>query len=69
MKNANTLTLGFLAVGLFLSGLVFADLPGLARLGLILAGVICACNIAVINEIRQAREEITKKIERRLEGS
>ena len=64
MKSANMPMLWILAVGLFLSGFAFAVLPGFVRLGLVLAGVMCACTVAAINEICQAGEEITRKIEK-----
>ena len=64
MKQANVIALTFLALGLFISGIVLVHYATLS-LGLIIAGVAIACTTVAINEIRDAKREIIGKIERR----
>jgi len=53
-----------LALGLFVSGILLIQYATLS-LGLIIAGVIVACTTVLVNEIRDAKREITERIERR----
>lgn len=64
MKNANTLFLALLAVGLWVSGLALTSYPTLS-LGLILAGFVAGCTTVLVNEIREAKKEIVERMERR----
>ena len=57
MQKANTIFLTAMAVFLFVSGLVLMRY-GMLSLVLITAGVIVACTVVVVNEIRHAAEQV-----------
>jgi Zn-dependent membrane protease YugP len=67
MNQANVRVMTFLAVGLFVSGIMLFSV-GVLGLGLIITGVIFACTTVVINEIRDAKRRILEKIERQDES-
>jgi len=64
MNQANVRVLTFLAVVLFIAGIMLYSV-GLLGLGLTITGVIFACTTVVINEIRDAKRRILEKIEKR----
>jgi len=67
MNQANVRVMTFLAVGLFISGIMLFSV-GVLGLGLMITGVIIACTTVVINEIRDAKRRILEKIERQDES-
>jgi hypothetical protein len=63
MGPTNVTTVRIIAVFLFLAGAVLIPDPTWT-LGLILAATVIGCTTVVVDEIRHARQELIKRLER-----